>query len=104
LQPLGVPNLKWKSITIDFILGLPRILIEYDSIFVVADQLTKFARFIPTITIVIASSLAELLMKYIFGNHSLSLEIISDRNSKFISEFWSSLLKLCGKEFDILTK
>jgi len=80
----------------DFIMVLPKTLTEYDSIFVVEDQLAKLARFIPKIIIVIASSLAELLLKHIFGNHGLSLEIINDRNSKFIGEFWSSFFKLYG--------
>jgi len=98
LQPLGVLNLKWESITMDFIVSLPRTSIGYDSIFVVVDRLTKFARFIPTIITITTSNVAELFMKHIFGNHGLPSKIINDRDHKFISEFWSSLFKLCGRK------
>ncbi|WVZ89241.1 LOW QUALITY PROTEIN: hypothetical protein U9M48_035667 [Paspalum notatum var. saurae] len=42
LQPLKVPEWKWKEITIDFIVGLPHTQKGYNSIWVVVDRLTKF--------------------------------------------------------------
>jgi hypothetical protein len=35
LQPLGVPNLKFESISMDFIVGLPKTQAGFDSILVV---------------------------------------------------------------------
>jgi len=60
LQPFSVPNKKWESISMDFIVDLPKTQKGFDSIFVVVDRLTKVARFIPTITTVTASGVAEL--------------------------------------------
>jgi hypothetical protein len=37
LQPLGVPNLKFESISMDFIVGLPKTQARFDSILVVVD-------------------------------------------------------------------
>jgi hypothetical protein len=37
LQPLGVPNLKFESISMDFIVGLPKTQAGFDSILVVVD-------------------------------------------------------------------
>ena len=50
LQPHAIPELKWKVISMDFIVGLSLTARRYDSIFVVVDTLTKSAHFIPVRT------------------------------------------------------
>jgi hypothetical protein len=50
LQPLQVPEWKWKEIAMDFIVGLPRTQSGYNSIWVIVDRLTKVAHFIPVKT------------------------------------------------------
>ena len=44
LHPFPIPKQKWESISMDFIIGLPKVLGK-DCIFVVVDRLTKFAHF-----------------------------------------------------------
>jgi hypothetical protein len=46
LNPLDVPMWKWESISMDFIVGLPRTPKCHDSIWVIVDRLTKVAHFI----------------------------------------------------------
>jgi hypothetical protein len=41
---------KWEEIAMDFIVGLPRTQLGYDSIWVIMDRLTKVAHFIPVKT------------------------------------------------------
>ena len=82
LQPLGVPTLKFESISMDFIVGLPKTRSKFDSIMVVVDRLTKIAHFIPTTTIVTAYGVAELFMREIFRHHGIPREIISNRDRK----------------------
>ena len=103
LQPLGVPNLKFESVSMDFIVGLPKTRSNFDSIMMVVDRLTKIAHFIPTATTVTAYGVAELFMREIFRHHGIPHEIISDRDCKFVSEFWTTLFKLCGTKIKLST-
>ena len=46
LQPLPIPERKWEDITMDFVMGLPRIPTGKDAIWVIVDQLTRSAHFL----------------------------------------------------------
>jgi hypothetical protein len=50
LQPLSILAWKWEDISMDFILGLPLTDRKFNSIWVIVDQLTKYAHFIPVHT------------------------------------------------------
>jgi hypothetical protein len=91
LQPLQVPEWKWKEIAMDFIVGLPRTQSGYDSIWVIMDRLTKVAHFIPLKTTYSGPQLAELYMSRIVCLHGASKKIVSDRRTQFTSRFWERL-------------
>ena len=76
----------------DFITGLPKSL-GYDAIFVVVDMLTKVAHLIPVRKDHIAKDIAMIFMKQVFVYHGLPRRIISDRDSKFTSNFWKALFE-----------
>ena len=40
LQPLPIPEWKWKHVIMDFVVGLPRAHGDYDAIWVIVDRLT----------------------------------------------------------------
>ena len=88
LHPLAIPMHKWESISMDFITGLPRTSRGHDSIWVVVDRLTKMARFIPTRKTISATQLAHQFVEQLFRLYGLPADIVSDRDSKFTSEFW----------------
>jgi hypothetical protein len=46
LQPLPIPETPWTSISMDFIVDLPKSK-SFDLVFVVVDRLTKMAHFVP---------------------------------------------------------
>ena len=77
----------------DFITSLPRTQKGHDAIWVVVDRLTKMARFISTKTTVTANELAYLFVDELFRFYGLPMDIVSDRDSKFTSEFWSQVFK-----------
>ena len=58
LQPLPIPEKKWEVITMDFIIGLPRMNKQHDSIMVVVENLTKAAHFVPVKTTHTMSNIA----------------------------------------------
>jgi hypothetical protein len=91
LQPLQVPKWKWKEIAMDFIVGLPRRHSGYDSIWVIVDQLTKVAHFIPVKTTYSGLQLVELYMSRIVFLLRVPKKIVSDRRTPFTSKFWERL-------------
>ncbi|KAJ2930720.1 hypothetical protein H1R20_g6375, partial [Candolleomyces eurysporus] len=90
LKPLDIPERPWKSISMDFIVKLPKSF-NYDSIFVVCDRLTRAAHFIPCVEEMSAPDLAWLFVDRIFRYHGLPDSIVSDRGSLFVSNFWIAL-------------
>jgi hypothetical protein len=81
LQSLQVPEWKWEEIAMDFIVDLSRTQSGYDSIWVIVDQLTKVAHFIPVKTTYSGPQLAELYMSRIVCLHGLPKKIVSDRGT-----------------------
>nr|GFB05228.1 retrotransposon protein, putative, Ty3-gypsy subclass [Tanacetum cinerariifolium] len=84
LQQPEIHVWKWERITMDFIIGLPRTLSGYDSIWVIVDRLTKSAHILPVKTTDSMEKLAQLYLKEVVCRHGVSISIISDRDSKFI--------------------
>jgi len=77
----------------DFIVGLPK-LDEYTNICVIVDRFSKMAHFIPIKTKEHTKTLALIFLKEICGVHGHSETIISDRDTRFTSQLWMSLIQL----------
>ena len=89
LQPLPIPERPWSSISMDSVEPLPNSN-GYNSILVVVDRLTKMALFIPTTTKITAQDLADIFIANVFSKHGTPHDIVSDRGSKFTSDFWTA--------------
>jgi hypothetical protein len=76
----------------DFITGLPTSTKKNDTIMVVVDKLSKSAHFIPVKSHYKAIDIANIFMKEIFRLHGMPKNIVSDRDTKFTSNFWKSLM------------
>jgi hypothetical protein len=88
LHPLPIPERKWEVITMDLIIGLPKMNKKHDSMMVVVDKLTKAAHFVPMKTTHTTTNIAEIFMKEIVRLHGIPKTIVSDRDTKFTSNLW----------------
>jgi hypothetical protein len=61
---------------------------------VVVDRLTKMAHFIPLSGKATATDVARLFYDHVWCKHGISLNIVSDRDSKFTSHTWERLCEL----------
>ena len=103
MQPLDIPEWKWECITMDFISGLPRTYRKHDVIWVIIDRLTKSAHFLPINMTYSLDRLADLYINEIVRLHGVPKEIISDRDSRFLSRFWRSLQEYIGTKVKFST-
>ena len=87
----------------DFVVGLPKTMGKYDSIWVIVDRLTKSAHFIPVKVTYNAEKLAKLYISEIVRLHGVPLSIISDRGTQFTSMFWRTLHAELGTRLDLST-
>lgn len=91
LQQLDIPEWKWDHITMDFVTKLPRTSKGHDMIWVVVDWLTKGAHFLEANESMTLDKMAKLYVDEIVARHGVPLSIVSDRDPRFVSNFWRSL-------------
>ena len=61
--PITIPEKPWSDISMDLVLGFPKTMKGYDSIFVVVDRFSKMAHFIPCKKKLDAEHVVELSFK-----------------------------------------
>ena len=87
----------------DFVVGLPKTLGKFDSIWVIVDRLTKSAHFIPVKVTYNAEKLARLYISEIVRLNGVPFSITSDRGTQFTSKFWRTLYAELGTGLDLST-
>jgi hypothetical protein len=92
LQPLPIPKWKWETISMDFIIGLPKSTKQNDAIMVVVDKLSKSSHFVPVKLTCKEIYIANIFIKDKFRLHGMPNKIVSERDTKFTSRFWKSLM------------
>jgi len=98
LNPLPIPEARWQHITMDFMTGLPESE-GFNAIWVIIDRLSKRAHFL---TVLMkdegsdAPNCAKVFRRDYQRLHGLPETIISDRDVRFNSAFWQSLMTIQG--------
>jgi len=94
LEPLPIPEHRWDTISVNFIIELPEAH-GYDAVMNVVDSVSKKAHFISTNMMVTALGAAQLYLTHIWKLHGLPKHVVSDRGPQFIAEFtWELYLLL----------
>ena len=97
LAPLPVPSRRWEDVSMDLITHLPTSPESGNtSVVVFVDRLTKMTHFVPCHHTITAVQLAELFIQHVFRLHGLPKRVVSDRDSKFTSDFWRHVFKCLG--------
>lgn len=101
LQPLSLPAKVSKEIPMDFIEGLPRSQ-GINSVLVVVDRLSKYARFIG-LSHPYTQSVAAHFLKEVVRLHGFLSSIVPDQDKVFLSIFWRELFLLRGTQLNWFT-
>ncbi|PSR72196.1 hypothetical protein PHLCEN_2v11935 [Hermanssonia centrifuga] len=102
LHPLPIPDARGDSVAMDFVGPLP----EDDGfnwILTITDRLGSDMRIIPCRTDISAKELATLFFREWYCENGLPLEIISNRDKLFVSQFWKYLHRLTGVKLKLST-
>lgn len=77
--------------------------VKYDSIIVITDKLTKYSYFIPYKESSTAQELVYAFNRVVASQHGLPRQLITNRRTTFISEFWKSLIEQLGVKHKLST-
>ena len=93
LQPLEIPGHKWESVSTDLITQLPETTKGHTAIVCFVDRLTKMVHLAAMVTNINSKEFAHLFMKEVFAKHGLPRTIVSDRDTRFTSEFFRDVCR-----------
>ena len=102
LHTLPVPDRPWQSIAMDFMGPLP-ISEGYTMIWVIIDRLTSMTHIVPIKDTITANELAYKFLDEVVRLHGLPESIVSDRDTKFTSAFWTQVHEAIGVELKMST-
>nr|GEW05227.1 reverse transcriptase domain-containing protein [Tanacetum cinerariifolium] len=94
-------NSDHDNITMDFVMKLPKSSQVYNTIWVIVDRLTKSVIFTPIRETDPMDKLARIYLKEVVTRHGIPVLIISDRDPRFVSNFWRSLQNALGTRLDM---
>ena len=101
-MPILMPGQCWLVATMVFISGLPTSE-GLNAIMTVVDKLSKRAKYAAVHTNDEDTDVAKCFCDTVVRHHGLTEVIISDRDSKFTSNFWKSLMQIMGVKFSMTT-
>ena len=92
LQPIPAACIPWQDLAIDFPINLLENGVS-TSILVVVDQFSKIVHLIPLLSSTKAMDVAGAFFDSVVHLHGLTATIISDRDPRFLSTFWHTLME-----------
>ena len=78
----------------DFVVALPRTKEGHDTIWVIVDHLNRSAHFLSIVNGISMEKLVKMYISDIICFHGVPVNIVSDRDPKFTSRFWSTYQRM----------
>jgi len=103
LSLLPIPCRPWESIGMDFITHLPKTKAGYTAIYVVVDRLTELVHIAHTTDTATAADTTPLFLDMVFNNYGLPSSIVSNKDVKFTSSFWTAFCQQVGIKLKMST-
>ncbi|GJP64510.1 hypothetical protein CLOP_g21488 [Closterium sp. NIES-67] len=103
VQPLEPPTKPWPHVSMDFVTGLPAGASQNDSVLMVVDRLTKMAHFTPCRMTITSEQTAKLFISTVVRLHEIPKAIVSDRDPRFTSNFWTKMWEQYGTRLHLST-
>ncbi|GMF24368.1 unnamed protein product [Phytophthora fragariaefolia] len=103
LHPLPIATEAWRSVSMDFVFGLPPDADGRNGVFVFVDRFTKMVQLTPVSDTVTAAETAAHFVDRVFRHHGLPESIVSDRDPRFTSAFWTALFQPLGTKLSMST-
>ncbi|KAG3127041.1 hypothetical protein PI126_g22047 [Phytophthora idaei] len=101
LQSLPTPSECWQSISMDFVFGLPPDSKWRTGVVVFVDRFSKMVHLAAVPAEVTAVQTARLFVDMVFKHHDMPLDIVSDRDPRFIARFWQEVFTLLGTQLSM---
>ena len=91
---MDTPDRPWESISMEYISGLPSTKRGNDCVFLVVDRFSKMVILVACKKNITAEATPKLFFERVWVHFFIPQTIISDRDSRFLNTFWSSLWSL----------
>jgi hypothetical protein len=91
---LPTPNRPWESISMDYMSDLPSTKWGNDCVFVVVDRFSKMEIMAAYKMSIIAEAIVNIFFERFWVHFGIPQTIVLDRDSQFLSIFWSNLCSL----------
>ncbi|CAI5702336.1 unnamed protein product [Peronospora effusa] len=103
LKPLPIPTECWKSVSLDFMFGLPPDHKGRTGLVVFVDRLSKMVHLAPCSTKISGKEAALLFLDNVYRLNGMPEAIVSDRDPRFTSGFWRHVFELLGSKLHMST-
>jgi GNAT superfamily N-acetyltransferase len=103
IRPYPPPMKKWEVVFMDFLFYLPVTSSGASGIAVIVDKLSRQAHFLSVPFKFDTVDLAHLYLHEVYRHHGLPRVLISDRDVRFTSLFWTPLMKRQGVNLNLST-
>ena len=98
LKPLPIPTDRWKSVSLNFMIGMPPDHTGMTGLVCFVDRLSKVVHLAPCSTKVTGKEEAFLFLDHMNRLQRISESIVSDRDPRFMSGFWRHVFELLGSK------